>query len=194
MKWRQQVVHEMIDQSGPFTHNEALLTFATNQLTSLDRRPKLLDLRCGTGRTAQVFAAAGWEVVGLDCSRTFERSWERIRQSHPECEFISHECCPPLPGAENSFDLVVAFDDLAVELLESRKLELALEYARYLLRRDGLFVFQLERSTLQATGAIEAAIDAGFREAWRTSLVDPASSIDVSIAHRGSRDVFVARC
>lgn len=188
-----EVVHEMIDQSGPFTHHEALLTFAAERLSPLNRTPKLLDLRCGTGRTALAFADAGWKVTAVDCSPDFEDSWARIRQAHPQCQFIVDDYRPLLPRTERTFDLVVAFDDLAVELSEDKSLGLALGYALHSLRRGGLFIFQLERNSSWATDAIEAAMVAGFREAWRATVVDLGTPIDNGLAHLGSREIFVAR-
>ena len=186
-------VGELIDQSGPYTHGEALYSFATSQLSPLNRRPKLLDLRCGTGHLAEVFAAAKWNVIGVDCSSGFEGSWARIRETHSNCQFIVSEDLPLLSETGARFDLIVAFDDLAIELTQGENLASTLDFSIQSLRQGGLFVCQVERRALWIVNPIEAAIETGFREAWRASVVDPGTPIDGGVAHRGSRELFVAR-
>ncbi|HPF92034.1 MAG TPA: methyltransferase domain-containing protein [Flavobacteriales bacterium] len=75
----------------------------------------LLDLACGRGRHAALFAEAGMKVTGVDIS---EASIEEARMNVPEAEFVVHDMREPFrPG---TFDAVCClftslgyFDDIA---------------------------------------------------------------------------------
>lgn len=131
--------------------------------------------------------------MGVDCSSDFEDSWARIRRTHSNCEFVVSEQLPLFSRTESKFDLIVAFDDLAIELTQGENLASTLDFAIQSLRRGGLFVYQIERRASWTVSPIQAATEAGFREAWRASVVDPGTPIDSGLAHRGSRELFVAR-
>ncbi len=185
----------LVDQTGPYTHAAELLSFAMKQVPGTIERPRLLDLRCGTGRTARLFAQAGWEVVGVDCCPQFANSWIDICELYPGCKFLDDDAFSGLtPWSLGQFDLVIALDDSAVEFLESTSLLETLEFANHSLRRGGHFVYQLERSTSwSVSDPLATCVGMGFEEAWRASPVDLGCRIDMRLEHCASRDIIVAK-
>lgn len=69
---------------------------------------KTLDLGCGEGRVARDLRAAGHDVVAIDISSTLVAL---ARQADPDGEYLVANAAA-LPFADDTFDLVVAFNTL----------------------------------------------------------------------------------
>ena len=183
----------VVDQGGPFTHTSQMLQFAVSAVLKGNTAPRLLDLRCGIGRLADIFAQHGWEVCGLDPSAHFAKAWETIADNHAHCRFVKTDVFSRPPDGLGSFDLVVAFDDSAIELLDPETLSSTLSFVTQSLRPGGYFIFQIERSTAKGFDRETiAALSQNNFDAWRASPASPRTRILCDVAHVGSRDMFVA--
>ncbi len=67
-----------------------------------------LEIGCGEGRVARDLAERGHRVTGVDASPTM---LEAAAEQHPEGEYVLADA-PDLPFADDSFDLVVAYNSL----------------------------------------------------------------------------------
>jgi SAM-dependent methyltransferase len=88
---------------------------------------RTLDLGCGEGRLGRDLVALGYEVVGVDASRSMVAA---AREASPELE-IHHADAAALPLPDSTFELVVAFmslqdaDDLAGSVREAARVLVA---------------------------------------------------------------------
>ncbi len=110
-----------------------------SQFVEAGREAKLLDLGCGPGLYANIFADQGFKVTGIDLSR---RSIEYAKQHVGERK-INYYCQNYLDlDFENEFDLaVLIYCDLGV-IPPDRRLEL-LRKIKKALKPEGLFIFDV---------------------------------------------------
>jgi len=182
-----------VDQAGPFTWTRQLLEFACSATVS--ESPHLLDVRCGSGNLIAQFAARGWRVTGLDGASGFASTWRELADDFGG-EFVVADAFDAIPNElrAQQFDLIVGFDDSAVELSERHKLTHLLQFAVKGLTDGGHLVFQMDRRPgWTVHDSLRACRDAGFSDAWRASIIDMSQAIDQGLDHRGSRDLIVAR-
>jgi SAM-dependent methyltransferase len=98
----------------------------------------LLDMACGRGRHAELFAAAGLRVTGIDISAP---SIEEARSRVPDAEFQVHDM--RLPFATSAFEAVVCLFT-SIGYSHDRQDDLtALRNAHEALRPGGRFVLDL---------------------------------------------------
>lgn len=80
------------------------------------RRPRAVDLGCGTGANAVFLAQRGFDVVGVDFTAyALERARERAREAKVEehCRFVEADLSSRhIPGVEGPFDLLVDYGTL----------------------------------------------------------------------------------
>lgn len=182
-------------QDGPYSHTKPLLQFAENaaQAAVRDRRPRLLDTRCGTGRLTKEFSEIGWDVTGIDASgEMIAKARHRHSGAKTTATFFATDDLNQVDLPEAGFELIVAFDDMATELVDPTLLSQLLDLSFRCLTIGGHLIFQLQRDGAPPPAHTLAAIRrAGAAAAWRASplrLDEP-----VEMEHLGSRDIFVAR-
>lgn len=118
---------------------------------------RVLDLACGTGAAALVFAAAGCTVVGVDHSAEMLEQARRKAERHGgDIQFIRQDMrqltVPADNGSEGavyqpqSFDFITCFDGLD-HLSESDDLQRVCAGVAELLRPGGYFIFDMATET-----------------------------------------------
>ena len=184
----------LIAQDGPYSHTKPLLRFAENAARSADRvrRPRLLDTRCGTGQLTYEFSQIGWDVTGLDASREMiAKAQHRHSCAKTAATFFTADDLTQVDLPEAEFDLIVAFDDMAAELVDSTLLSQLLDLSFRCLTIGGHLIFQLEREGAPPATDTLATIRRAGGAAWRASPLRLDEPVDLE--HLGSRDIFVAR-
>lgn len=122
-------------------------TLAHTILDHLPRSQRVLDLACGTGAAALVFAAGGAIVVGVDRSPDMLRiAQNQAMQRGLAVEWIEADI-RSLPSdsrlAPASFDLCTCLFDSLNQLLDDTDLATVCRQAGTLLRPGGHFIFDL---------------------------------------------------
>ena len=109
------------------------------------KRPRVLELGCGTGRVAIPLAKAGATVVGIDRSASMlDRGRIKVRRARVGSRVrlirgdIRH-----LPFPDKSFPLVMAPYGILQSLLDEKLLAATLKDVRRVLARDGIFGMEL---------------------------------------------------
>jgi SAM-dependent methyltransferase len=97
---------------------------------------KLLELGCGTGRHAALFAEAGFDVTGVDMSDTM---LERARKNHPDIAFVRADARHVKLGSK--FDAVTSLFHVASYQTGNQDFSDYLESVRSHLLPGGLFIF-----------------------------------------------------
>jgi len=136
---------------APIYHAAGQATFgATLASTILEHLPlpqRVLDLACGTGAAALVFAARGAVVVGVDLSPDMLRiAQEQAVQRGLDVAWIEADirALPPDPRlAPASFDLITCLFDSLNQLLDDTDLTAVCRTVGTLLRPGGYFIFDL---------------------------------------------------
>jgi SAM-dependent methyltransferase len=184
----------LIAQDGPYSHIKPLLRFAEKTVRSADRdrRPRLLDTCCGTGRLAKEFSQIGWDVTGLDASgELIAKAQHAHSRAKTAAAFFTADDLTQVDLPEAEFDLIVAFDDLAAELVDPTLLSQLLDLSLRCLTIGGHLIFQLEREEAPPPTLTLAAIRRAGAASWRASPLRLDEPVDLE--HLGSRDIFVAR-
>ncbi len=185
----------LVDQSGPYGHVDELLRFASRVSSEgKSRRPRVADVRCGGGRIAFAFASSGWDCYGFDSSTYFAMAWS----GHPsatsvDVTFQVAELTDTFFLMAVQVDLILAFDDAAIELLDDDVRDRFFRGALDTLDNNGYLVFQIERSTVSHHSLILAELrGVGFRKSWCASPVALSTLMSEDRVYAGSRDTFVA--
>jgi SAM-dependent methyltransferase len=113
----------------------------------LDKAPgRLLELGCGNGNNARLFAEYGWTVTGLDIDSAALANARANWENEPTgtSEFIEADLRDPLPDLEGPYDALVA--NASLYYFERNHLEALLDQVRPLLR-PGAPVHILVRTT-----------------------------------------------
>jgi SAM-dependent methyltransferase len=173
-----------------FTAASDYETFAVHVLDALREQGlsghALLDLACGTGRSAAPFAERGFHVTGVDASRPM---LDLAARRLPEATLLQEDM-RALP-ALGRFDLVISFDDSLNHLADEDELAAAFAGIARNLRAGGLLAFDL--NTLLAYRTTFATHHASERDGalfvWRgagDADAAPGSSAEAEL------DVFVS--
>jgi ubiquinone/menaquinone biosynthesis C-methylase UbiE len=124
----------------------------------------VLDVACGTGKSALPLAARGYEVSACDISPAMVRLARRRLRNRARRVFAADMRRLPVCGR---FDLVTCLDDALNYLLEPGDLHAALASMRRALRPGGLLVFDVNSlSTYRATFAMQFERE-GRRRSYR---------------------------
>ena len=150
---------------------------------------RVLDVACGTGKSAAPLLARGYEVTACDISPAMVARARRRLGGDPGRVFVADMRSLPPSGR---FDLVTCLDDAVNYLLTDADLEAALRSFASALRPGGLAVFDANSlsayRTLLASSDITASDDTVFlrRRDTRTE-VEPGSTFQdtIEILHRG---------
>lgn len=157
----------MYDRAGQSAFSEEMAAQVLGWLasqgweTGSHQGRRVLDLACGTGAAALVFAAAGCSVVGLDRSNAMlQQAQLKIAPEYDQSiQFVqgdirhiimdteqlaiaqgSNALPDPALLAPNTFDLITCFNSISY-LVEDGDLQLVCADAANLLRPGGFFVF-----------------------------------------------------
>jgi 2-polyprenyl-3-methyl-5-hydroxy-6-metoxy-1,4-benzoquinol methylase len=121
------------DVDGPADAHDYLLTPVLALLKTYGAK-RVLDLGCGNGSFAARLASEGFDVTGVDFSRS---GVERARVNFPGLRFEQHDLLQPLDAAySSSFDAVVS-TEVIEHLLLPRSV---MQNARLALRKGGHLV------------------------------------------------------
>ncbi|MCC6840324.1 MAG: class I SAM-dependent methyltransferase [Flavobacteriales bacterium] len=156
----------------------------------LRRGQTVLDMACGRGRHAAVFAREGLQVTGLDLS---EASIHQARQAVPNAHFVVHDIREPF--ATSRFDAAVCLftslgysDDRAGDLR-------AVAAAAQALKPDGLFVLDLLNGDVVADQltSSETKIIQGVRFHIRRSMDGGDIVKQIMVEHGGGVEEYQER-
>lgn len=131
------------DRIGQREFGERIAQATLKHVTAAGAAPRtVLDLACGTGSSAFVFAQAGMDVTGYDRSpEMIARAVETTPVPGPRPVFIVRDMRDLAEPAR--FDLVTSFYDALNYLLEVSELERVFRSVLAALRPGGWFVFDL---------------------------------------------------
>jgi SAM-dependent methyltransferase len=115
---------------------------------------RTLDLGCGEGRVSRDLKALGHEVAGLDVSPTMIRL---AREADPEGEYVVADAAA-VPFADETFDLVVAFNSL----MDIDDMRGAVREAARVLEPDGRFCVCVTHPMRDAGRFATRELDAPF--------------------------------
>lgn len=118
---------------------------------------QVLDLACGTGKVGSEMLRRGYDVVGADLSEPMVR--ECARQGPPLPAVVSDAA--RLALAHDAFDLIVCLYDSLNYLLDLEQFRAALTEAHRVLRRGGLFIFDLNTVRALSVGMFTQACLSG---------------------------------
>lgn len=115
--------------------------YSLELLNSLDRRGRLLDAGCGSGKYAIPLSMRGFEVIGLDVSlNALKMACERAASRKLKIEFLAGNMYH-LPFLDSSFDFIWCYGVLQHLLLKER--ELAISEFRRILNDGGILFIEV---------------------------------------------------
>ncbi|MEM8533298.1 MAG: class I SAM-dependent methyltransferase [Chloroflexota bacterium] len=137
------------DATGQARHGVHLAERAIGWMHAHERYPrKVLDLACGTGVVAQMLAAQGCSVIGLDCSAAMLHiAQAKTRNSGQSVTLIEADmrALTEISGVGHaSFDFVSCFGGLNY-LVEGNNLVAILAQVHKVLKPGGIFAFDVRR-------------------------------------------------
>jgi SAM-dependent methyltransferase len=146
------------DTMGADRFSTRMVEYTDKILKRLHHRPKtVLDLCCGTGTAACLFANEGLRVVGLDRStEMLKAARKKARGRGLKIEFVNQE----LPGFEirrrgeksrRTFDLITCFFDSMNYMLTEGDLRLCFENVKRHLNPGGLFIYDMNTGYMLKT-------------------------------------------
>lgn len=148
-------------------------------LKRMGQRPRcVLDLCCGTGTVANIFAAKGYKVTGVDISPAMvEVANRKARQLGSVVEYDVADASNF--SLHDTFDLVISLFDSLNYILEAGALQNAFHCVSAHLEPGGLFIFDMNTELALAGGLFDQN-NIGSRGLvhykWR-SAYNPASRI-----------------
>jgi len=104
---------------------------------------RLLDLGCGTGRHAEIFAGHGLEVVGVDRSAGMLEQAKARQGAYPGLRFLCGDARDVVAGEPESFDATLMLFAVLSYHTENHDVAAALATVRRHLRPGGLFLFDV---------------------------------------------------
>jgi len=162
---------KVYDQMGADRFSEKMVEYTCRILSRLRDHPKsILDLCCGTGTAAIIFADSGYDVVGLDGSKYM------LKMARKKAAFknlpikFHHQQLPDFDiksGRKRAtFDLITCFYDSLNYLLKESELQRCFKTVNDHLNPGGLFIFDM--NTFHAFKHIWSKTYAGCHEgiAW----------------------------
>jgi ubiquinone/menaquinone biosynthesis C-methylase UbiE len=143
------------------------------------RPRRILDLACGTGSVAEILAAQGYEVVGVDLSEPMiERARKKAEDRGFRIRYYAQDAAE-LRIPEEPFDLCVSFFDSLNYIVEPPRLETAIARVYEHLRPGGLFIFDVNSVFALEGGFFDqdnTHTHARLRYVWRSGY-DPKSRL-----------------
>lgn len=125
--------------------------YSPGLLNSLDRRGRLLDAGCGSGKYAIPLSMRGFDVFGLDVSvNALKMACERANNRKLKIEFLAGNVYH-LPFPDCSFDFIWCYGVLQHLLLKERELAIS-EFRRILNGMGILFIEVLGKEDMRYGG------------------------------------------
>ncbi|MBK9422504.1 MAG: class I SAM-dependent methyltransferase [Flavobacteriales bacterium] len=151
---------------------------------------KLLDMGCGRGRHAELFADAGLDVTGIDLSRA---SIEHARACVPKARFEIFDIREPY--AQGTFDAVVCLFTSLGYSGDRNDDQRAIDAAAAALKSGGLFVLDLLNGEQVAPNLVPFEVQEieGVRFTIRRSLEQGGIVKKVTVEERGEQHGFEER-
>jgi len=154
-------IYDAIGQ-GRFSARMAAWAMAWLAERGIDQPVRVLDLACGTGAAALVFAAAGCDVVGVDQSAAMlEIARGKARGARADILFLQRDVRDLEPRTKNQepdavtdgsrFDLVTCFYDSVNYLIDDSDLERVCAGVARVLAPNGTLIFDLNTVAEYAT-------------------------------------------
>jgi SAM-dependent methyltransferase len=113
-------------------------TLAVLAAPKLPKNAEILELGCGTGRDAELFAKSGHKVTATDLSDVIiEKNKKRFAGSG--IEFMTLDMQNSFPYPDSSFDVVYA--NLAIHYYNHAKTQVLVSEVARVLKPKGLFIF-----------------------------------------------------
>lgn len=113
--------------------SESVIEFVRN--CSSNKQPKVLDLGCGIGRHAVLFAKEGFEVTALDSS---EQALEELKNFDLDIEIVEGSYLESI-FKRNSFDIIISYNVIYHGFREN--FEKAIELCKKYLKPEGILFF-----------------------------------------------------
>lgn len=134
-------------------------------LPELSPGAPVLDLCCGTGQTAAMFTAHGYEVIGIDGS---ESMLAYAKENAPDAQFVLGDARSfSMPGR---FQAVVSQYDSLNHVLSVEELTAVFRNVFEALRGGGVFLFDLNT-------------EEGYLQRWRTTSIGHVEDDHAYITH-----------
>jgi SAM-dependent methyltransferase len=151
---------------------EAWADYVESLLELYNKKPRsLVDLACGTGSSTLPFARRGYQIAGVDLSKTMlEKARFKTEQCGLDIKYYQDDLRTlKLPG---KYDLALLFQDGLNYLLSPEELAMAMKTINCILKPGSLFIFDLTRPKLRGSNADEtteiADLDS-FTLIWKSS-------------------------
>jgi SAM-dependent methyltransferase len=169
--------------------SKKMVDYTYRLLGRFRRRPKsILELCCGTGTAAAMFASQGFEVTGLDGSpemiKAARAKAKKLKlpikffyQRLPNFKIIKNK-----KGDYRSFDLVTCFYDSLNYILKKEDLKKTFAAVNHHLNDDGLFIFDMNtRHALQTLWGdkVYAGSHSGMAWIWQSIYYNKAAIADL---------------
>jgi hypothetical protein len=114
----------------------------------------LLDTRCGTRRLTKEFSEIGWDVTGFDASGEMIAKAQHLHSgAKTTARFFTADDLTEVDVPDAEFDLIVAFDDMATELVDPNLLSRLLDLSFRCLTIGGHLIFQTGTGRGSATNS-----------------------------------------
>jgi SAM-dependent methyltransferase len=163
------------DFTAGYAHDDWLAEVERLLLDAGLRGMRVLDVACGTGKSALPMLRRGYDVTACDLSPGMVAVARRRLGVPPERVFVAD--MRALPELE-PFDAVTCMDDSVNYLLHERDLRLALASMARALRPGGLLLFDVNSMATYRTAFAGEFVreEGGRRFRWRGTTPEPASS------------------
>ena len=161
------------DQEG-FTHGTIGECDFLEQEINYEKTTRILDIGCGTGRHSLELAKRGYQVVGIDLSKSLvKRAKEKALEKNLSLDFYQYDA-RDLPFI-NEFDLVYIMCEGGLCLMETDEMNYQiLASAAKALKPNGLFIFTALNALYPLYHSVKELMDdnlnSGQTEAHRFDL------------------------
>jgi len=141
---------EVYDLMGADYFSVNMVEYTFKLLSKFKHHPEtILEMCCGTGTAAMMFAEEGYEVSALDGSKEMLRMARKKAKEHDKKIKFYHQTLPNLEikkrgGKTNqAYDLITCFYDSLNYLTKKQDLIKCFKRVRNHLNPDGLFIFDM---------------------------------------------------
>ena len=128
-----------------------LVSVFSNSLQYMDNRPNsILEVGCGAGNNLWFLGECGFNVFGIDCSKTAVEKAKQACQLRGVDAHIRHAYFECLPFDDSSMDMVIDRESLAHGTTDA--IEKSLQEVKRVLRPGGMFItfrFNDKNTTLE---------------------------------------------